>query len=240
MENRDGMRIVSSHKKGVYYSCDPEEVAGIRIADLECNIPVFLSADRRNIAFNVLIPRSFAGLIQAKKELDQIVIQGRGRPIIARPDALDTVPEISIHLPEEAHVDTLVIEKTSADIVDNGCFSHLVLDLDGGSYEGEFMLLSLDCVVRGGKVKIFALEGEVKRIIASGNADISIRSVSAPALHVEVSGCATVKILHYHGEFDRTEGLVKKLTVIAAENGKAIIAGIEYTKENPEGRALEK
>jgi hypothetical protein len=200
---------------------------------------VFFSANRQAFDFNVLVPHVFANRIQARKESGQIVIQGNGQPLIARRDAMDMFPEIAIKFPEGTNIDTLVMEKVSADVIDNGCFSHLVLDLDGGSYEGEFMLLSLDCVARGGKVKMFALEGQVKRIIASGDADISIRSVAAPALHVEVSGCATVRIPYYHGVFDRKEGLMKKLTVIVTENGKAIIAGKEYTKETPEGRILE-
>ncbi len=238
MEVIKGMTIVKIHKKGVYYTCDPKGINGIRITGLECNFLVCLGSYRDAFAFHMLVPHSFAELIRAKVESEQIVIQAV-RPLIARRDAMEGLPEISLNFPEDTDIDTLTLEKVAAEIVDNGCFSHLVLDLDGGSYEGEFILSSLDCVARGGKIKIFSVQGKVKRIIASGDADISIRSVVAPALHVEVSGCATVKILYYHGDLDRKEGSVKKLTVIVRENGKAIIAGKEYTKETPEGRALE-
>jgi hypothetical protein len=186
----------------------------------------------------MLVPHLFSERVQARVEADQIVIRA-GRPLIARRDAMDMMPEITINFPEETNIRTLTLKQVTADIIDNGCLSHLILDMNGGSYEGEFMLLSLDCVARGGKVKMFALEGKVKRIIASGDANISIRSVAAPALHVEVSGSATVEIPYYHGVFDRAEGFIKKLTVIATENGRAVIAGKEYTKETPEGRTLE-
>ncbi|MCX6758943.1 MAG: hypothetical protein NTX14_04510 [Candidatus Nealsonbacteria bacterium] len=232
------MTIVKIHKKGVYYTCDPKGINGIRITGLECNFLVCLGSYMDAFAFNMLVPHLFADCVQAKVESKQIVIQAV-RPLIARRDAMDMLLEITVNFPETTKIGTLILEKVSAEIIDNGCFSHLVLDLDGGSYEGEFILSSLDCVARGGKIKIFSVQGKVKRIIASGDADISIRSVVAPALHVEVSGCATVKILYYHGDLDRKEGSVKKLTVIVRENGKAIIAGKEYTKETPEGRALE-
>jgi hypothetical protein len=240
MENEGGMRIVSTCKQGVYFSCGHEGVTGICIFDLNCNFPVFISADSKVFDPCVLVPHNFSKMIRARNEAGRIVVEGNGQPLIARRNAINMLSEeIVVNFPKGTNIDTLALQRVSADVIDNGCFSHLALDLDGGSYESEFMLLSLDCVVRGGKVKIFALKGEVKRIIASGDANISIRSVASPALHVEVSGCATVKIPYYHGEFDQTEGLVRKLTVIATENGKAIIAGKEYTKDTPEGRTLE-
>lgn len=239
MEKRDGMSIVSTQKKGVYFSCGPEGLTGICISNLNCNFPVSISANREVFSPYVLVPHNFSKMIRARKEAGQIVVGGSGQPLIVRRDAMDMLSEeIFVKFPEGTNIDTLTLKKVSADVIDNGCFSHLVLDLDGGSYEGEFMLLSLDCVARGGKVKMFALEGEVKRIIASGDAEISIRSIAAPILHVEVSGNATVKIPYYHGVLDRAEGLVRNLTVIATENGTAVIAGKEYSKEAPEGRTL--
>ncbi len=110
MEGKEGMTIVKTHEKGVYYSCDPGQITGIRITGLECNFPVWLGSRRDDFAFNMLVPHLFADCVQAKVESKQIVIQAV-RPLIARRDAMDMLPEITVNFPETTKIGTLILER---------------------------------------------------------------------------------------------------------------------------------
>lgn len=227
-------------------SFQPAGVREVQLRGINGEVVIYIVSGQEYLDYKVGVSEKIREQVSVQQEKEALLITGRvpiqcskEEPKTKLAHPFYSMPEINIRIPNAAHPRILKIEETAVNIIDNALFSNLVLFMKDGSYETPSMLHSLDCVAEGGNIAIEGVNGEIKRIIASGNSNIKIESVSAPEMRVEVSGNACVVIPYYGKAITPDMPDSKGLTVIVKENGKATIEGRIYTAECPEGKPVE-